>query len=429
MKTVLIIDESSLIREFLSLKLKGLGLNVETALNGFDGQMKMRSADPDLIIMDYLLSRVSSMKLVQMKNDDPNLKNVPVIMLASSLSKERILELARMNVSKFYAKPIKIDGLIKGISELLAMEIKIDTTPCIIDAHYNDGILFIEVARGLNTEKIDVLNYKITEILKLYDAGIPKVLIIMTDMEVSKRDIDKLSAFLSAVRYSTHTPLKGIKILTPSESVPKLLQFLPDFKRIETCANINEAMDKLLGIKVTDWMTEGVQIVRQDFVTAEKASKESEETLHLQFAGEKGSEAAGETQQPPTAQSSEWDAETRISVVDDDPVIRELVKTTFTKAGCQISAYENGKVFVEDLEQSSPDLIFLDLLMPEMDGFTVLKNLKKLKSQSPVIIMSALSKKETVVKALSYGVKSYLIKPLKPANILRKAAEALKTDF
>lgn len=425
MKTILIINESSLIRDFLSLKLQSLGLNVDTAMNGFDGQMKMRSAEPDLIILDYFLSRVSSIKLLSMKNNDPNLKDLPVIMLVGKLSKERILELAKMKVNKFYAKPIKIDGLIRGISELLNIEIKIDNTPCIIDAHYNEGILFIEVARGLNSEKIDLLNYKITEILKLYEAVIPKVLIIMTDVQVAKGDLPKLNSFLTVIRESTHTPLKGIKILTPSDSIPRLLQLLPDFKKVEVCGNINEAMDKLLGIKVSDWMEEGVQVVRQEFIMAEKTDKETEETIHLQFAGEKGEES--EEEEPQAA--STWDKETAVSVVDDDPVIRELVKTTFAQAGCKIHAYENGKLFMEDVDKNIPDLIFLDLLMPEMDGFTVLKNLKKREDRIPVIVLSALSKKETVVKALSFGVRSYLIKPLKPDNIMRKAAEALKTNF
>jgi DNA-binding response OmpR family regulator len=421
-KTILIINESSLIRDFLSLKLQGLGLNVDTALNGFDGQMKMRSAEPDLIILDYFLSRVSSIKLLTMKNNDPNLKDLPVIMLVGKLSKERILELAKMKVNKFYAKPIKIDGLIKGISELLNIEIKIDDTPCIIDAHYNEGILFIEVARGLNSEKIDLLSYKIAEILKLYEAVIPKVLIIMTDVQVAKGDLPKFNSFLTVIRESTHTPLKGIKILTPSDSIPRLLQLLPDFKKVEVCGNINEAMDKLLGVKVSDWMEEGVPVVRQEFIMAEKTDKEAEETIHLQFAGEKGEEGEEQT-------AATWDKETAVSVVDDDPVIRELVKATFAQAGCKINAYENGKLFMEDLDRNTPDLIFLDLLMPEMDGFTVLKNLKKRDDRIPVIVLSALSKKETVVKALSFGVRSYLIKPLKPNNIMRKAAEALKTDF
>ncbi len=156
-KKILLINESSLLRDFLQVKLESLGFEVEVAINGFDGQIKLRRQDPDLVIMDYLLSRVSSTKLLLNKNTDPNTKDIPVIMLVSKLSKERILELARLKVKKFYAKPIKIDSLIKGISDILSLELKIDSTPCIIDAHFNEGILFIEWERGLNNKKIDLL--------------------------------------------------------------------------------------------------------------------------------------------------------------------------------------------------------------------------------------------------------------------------------
>jgi len=75
------------------------------------------------------------------------------------------------------------------------------------------------------------------------------------------------------------------------------------------------------------------------------------------------------------------------------------------------------------------DVVFLDLVMPEMNGFEVLHNLKQRGIEVPIIIFSALTKKETVAKAVSYGVKSYLIKPIKPDKLFRKATEVLKANF
>ena len=166
-------------------------------------------------------------------------------MLVSKLNKERILAIARYNVKKFFSKPIKIDSLIRTVSELLDITLEIDNTPCIIDAHFNDGIIFIEVARGLNMEKIDLLKYKITEILKLYGITTPKVLIIMTDVQVTEADRSKFNSFLQIVHESTQTPLKGIKILTSSDVLKKLLKSSSEFGKIELTNDINQAMDKL----------------------------------------------------------------------------------------------------------------------------------------------------------------------------------------
>ena len=172
-KKILVIDESTLIQEYMRQKLETFGFEVVVAQTGFEGNLKVRSELPDLIIMDYFLSRVSSTELLANKMADPNASRIPVIMLANQLTRERVLEVARFKIRKFFSKPIKIDSVVMAISEILGVELKIDETPCIIDVHFNDGILFIEVARGLNAEKIDLLPYKIKEILKLYEVTVP----------------------------------------------------------------------------------------------------------------------------------------------------------------------------------------------------------------------------------------------------------------
>ena len=74
-------------------------------------------------------------------------------------------------------------------------------------------------------------------------------------------------------------------------------------------------------------------------------------------------------------------------------------------------------------------LVFLDLMMPEMDGFQVLQNIKQIEKRPPIIVLSALSKRETVMQALQLGVSSYMIKPLKPQTIRMKASEILQMNF
>ncbi len=92
-KTVLIINESKLVSDFLKQKLESFGLGVVMAVNGFDGQLKIRNEEPNLIIMDYSLSRVSSTELLQAKAENPNKRSVPVIITGEKLSKERLMAL------------------------------------------------------------------------------------------------------------------------------------------------------------------------------------------------------------------------------------------------------------------------------------------------------------------------------------------------
>ncbi|MCK4514518.1 MAG: response regulator, partial [Spirochaetaceae bacterium] len=80
MKKILVVDESTLFRDFLGQKLEGLGFEVVTAINGLDGSSKLRSETPDLLIMDYYLSRMPAVELLQKKAEDPNTDGIPVIM-------------------------------------------------------------------------------------------------------------------------------------------------------------------------------------------------------------------------------------------------------------------------------------------------------------------------------------------------------------
>ena len=120
----------------------------------------------------------------------------------------------------------------------------------------------------------------------------------------------------------------------------------------------------------------------------------------------------------------------RIAVVDDDMIVREIIRNAFGVTGWEIVPFKNGLEFVEALDSDqSFDLLFLDLIMPEMNGFAVLQMMNGRSLEIPTIILTALSRKESVVKAREFGVNSYLIKPIKPESILAKAAEILGADF
>ncbi len=415
---VLVIDESKLIREYLSRKLEDLGFEVTAVQSGFEGSLKLRGGAPDLIIMDSLLTRVSATQLLEQKLENPNFREVPVILMAAGLTRERILELARFRIRKFLAKPLKVDSLLNAVSEILGVSLAVDETPCIIDAHFNDGILFVEAARGLNREKIEVLPFKIKEILGVYQVSTPKVLLMLTDIRMAEGDSGKLHDLLGAIREAAGTPWKGMRLLTTSEEIKRIVAESMGYEGLEVAEEVTSAMDGLLGIKVSDFIEEGLTSVKQGLLQADQTQAgDSGLSIRMQLDAEPGAEGGGKL------------ADVTIAVVDDDQVIRALVRGTFSRLGCRVREYENGRRFLEDLGDPPPNLVFLDLMMPEADGFTVLASLGERKIEVPVVVLSALSKKETVVRVARAGVKSYMIKPIKPEQILQKAFEILRANF
>jgi len=418
-KKILVIDESTLFRDFLKQKLEELGFEVVVGFNGLDGSAKLRQETPDLLIMDYYVSRLSAAELLAKKAADPNTASVPVILASGKIDREQLVRIAKLGVTKIFTKPVRIDALVKTISDLLGVTLSIDNTPCIIEAHFNDEILFVEVAQGLNKEKIELLKYKIVELMGLYDAKSPKVLIIMSSIDVGPDDSIKLGSLLSIVLEHTSARPRHVKVLTNSQYVRAFIDERDDYKGVEVTTSLEQAMDGLLGKKADFFKDKESRTVDHEFLQASAPKKEGEETIDIAFEGDR---------------SSAFDLNSMgnaitVAIVDDDFVIRELVKAVLSDTNFEIREYENGRQFVDDPDGDKVDLIFLDLMMPQMDGFQVMAELKKREKRAPIIVLSALSQRETVVKAMQNGVSSYIIKPLDPDAVLNKTKEILKANF
>lgn len=417
MKSILVIDESQLFRDYLKRKLEDYGFDVTAAVSGLDGFSKLRTMLPQLLITDYNLSRKSAVELLKEKTADPNTSSIPVIMLSAKVDRQALVEVARYNVKKFLTKPIRVDALLKAVSEVLSVPVEIDSTPCIIEAHVNDDIIFIEVAQGLNREKIDLLRYKITELMDLYELHNPKVLVMMTSIEITSADSFKLAALLNTIIETSGAMKKYTKILTNNKYVSEFVDSRGDYSGVEVTSSLDQAMDGLLG-KKGDALLEP-NAAREDVVSRSAPKKQRAETINMRFQDERGS----------GFELSQLGDSVHISIVDDDMVIQELIKAAFSDTKAKIDTYSNGKNFLESPDGRNSDLVFLDLMMPEMNGFQVLQKLNEEGVRLPIIVLSALTKRETVLEALKMGVSSYMIKPLKPQAIRTKATEILQLNF
>ena len=118
---------------------------------------------------------------------------------------------------------------------------------------------------------------------------------------------------------------------------------------------------------------------------------------------------------------------TRILTVEDNDNIRRLISYNLQRAGYEVLQAANGKEAVRILQKVVPDLIILDVRMPEMNGFQLLELMRKYPKAAaiPVVMLSALSQTENVDRALALGVVDYIIKPLDPTVLLAKVKEAL----
>jgi excisionase family DNA binding protein len=118
-------------------------------------------------------------------------------------------------------------------------------------------------------------------------------------------------------------------------------------------------------------------------------------------------------------------ARTRVLVVDDEEGIRDLLAKTLQLAEYDVDLAEDGRSALERLRLMPYDLLITDLRMPGVDGLTVIREARRLKSDLPVIIITGYSTEATAIEAIELGVQGYLTKPFRVPRVLNAAAKAL----
>jgi excisionase family DNA binding protein len=134
--------------------------------------------------------------------------------------------------------------------------------------------------------------------------------------------------------------------------------------------------------------------------------------------------AASETTTTPPAPRSATDRP-RILVVDDESSIRDLLAKTLALAEYDVDTAADGRAALERLRLYPYDLLIADLKMPGIDGLSVIREAKRLKTDLPVIIITGYSTETAAIEAVNLGVSGYLTKPFRVPQVLAAAAKAI----
>ena len=108
--------------------------------------------------------------------------------------------------------------------------------------------------------------------------------------------------------------------------------------------------------------------------------------------------------------------QTKVLLIDDDKEMTDMLSVILEPNMFAVVAANNSLEGIDQVHQSKPDVVVLDLLMPDMDGWQVCKEIRKF-SQVPILVLSAISKPGMVARALDEGADDYLLKPM-PTSML-----------
>jgi two-component system phosphate regulon response regulator PhoB/two-component system alkaline phosphatase synthesis response regulator PhoP len=117
-----------------------------------------------------------------------------------------------------------------------------------------------------------------------------------------------------------------------------------------------------------------------------------------------------------------------VAVVDDEPDILELVRLHLDRAGFVVKPFAAARPFLQYMEKHLPDLLVLDLMLPDGDGLEICKGLKQEPRTSalPILILTARGEKPDIVLGLEFGADDYLVKPFSPSELVARLKAILR---
>ncbi|AJC72962.1 MULTISPECIES: chemotaxis protein CheY [Pseudothermotoga] len=109
----------------------------------------------------------------------------------------------------------------------------------------------------------------------------------------------------------------------------------------------------------------------------------------------------------------------RVLIVDDAAFMRMLLKDIITKAGYEVAGEAaNGVEAVEKYKELKPDVVTMDITMPEMDGITAIKKIREIDPNAKIIVCSAMGQQAMVIEAIQAGAKDFIVKPFQHSRVI-----------
>jgi two-component system, OmpR family, response regulator ResD len=115
----------------------------------------------------------------------------------------------------------------------------------------------------------------------------------------------------------------------------------------------------------------------------------------------------------------------RVLVVDDEPIVREVLQRYLSRGGFQVETAADGRQALDALNERPPDLVLLDLMLPRIDGFEVFSRISA-GATSPVIMLTARGAEADRVGGLEMGADDYVSKPFSPAEVVARVRAVLR---
>ena len=392
---ILVAEDESDQRAIVTTCLEGAGY-VPIAVVSGDLVVKMARAEkPALILLDIAMPRLDGYSACRLLKADPELADIPVIFMTTGANLYDKLAGLTLGADEFLSKPVDMRELVLRIQLLLKR------------SH----------SRRSPTADEPSASRELT-----YDAF----------LAVASEEIARLPAALAIVRLPTERHNEGSRLLTEeirgrdaigAYGPTHLLILMPEMTAVAARDRLEPLVDRLVAHGLSGICVGVTAAPGAGTKTAEALIGEADEALaEARYLGDKTaiwSERPGRPAAVPAPRT--------VVVAEDDPDVTRIVDAQVRAAGYTAIIAFDGERALAAVRAHNPDVLVLDLMMPKLNGFDVLTELRESPAPRPrTIVLSGRGREQDVVRAFELGADDYMTKPFNPQELMARIARLLK---
>ena len=401
--TILVIDKDPDVRITIGQYLVSKGYGVVYAEDGEKGLKKATEIHPFAITLDVLLPHKDGWSVLRELKGNPETKDIPVVLISIMANKNLGYGLGAF---EYFVKPITNDKLREVFGHLENFSKKPVEKIVIVD---DDEMEFDKFKRAFRGENIRI------DYIKDSELAFSKILESQPDLVILDLIMPKVDGITLSHRLKSNPETKHIPIIisTAKDLTDDERNSLQSIVEEITIKSMGHPLDVLKIVRDRLRIQESFGSVKK--ATHEKSNDEIKITHPVEGSGE-GKICLGET-----------------LIVDDDPDTLFTINEIVESCGCKTILAKNGLEALSILEEKTPDLILMDIMMPEMDGFQAIKKIRATPrwSQIPVFAVTAKAMSEDKEIILKHGFDDYIQKPVNSTVMsfkIKKLFSKLKTS-
>ncbi len=394
---VLVIDDDPDVRYTIGQYLMSKGYEVEYAEDGEKGIKKAIALQPFIITLDIMLPKKDGWNVLKELKENPETVDIPVILV--SIISDKNLGYG-LGAYEYIVKPISSEKLTRAFNKLEEQAKKRIEKIVIVD---DDESVFENFKKEFSNEDVRI------DYIKDSELAFSKIKETQPDLIILDLLMPNIDGITLSHKLKTHRETRDIPIIISTNE-----EISEDDKD-----SLNNIVENIT-VKSKGHPLDVLKVVRDRI----KLQEDVELTNPIELPEISGSEEIPEEPNEPeeTYQITGTVQSGQVLIVDDDSDTLFTLNEIVTSCNCSTIMVKGGKECLEVLETTIPDLILLDIMMPDMDGFQTLKRIKQNKTwqKIPVFAVTAKAMVEDKEIILKHGFDDYISKPVNSASMAFK---------